>query len=142
MLTEDAVFGGESSGHYFYRLPYGTFESPTRLVQKFLEYVTVQNKPVSELVAPHKKYANSGEMNVRLDVRLQGEMLLEKIKEKYANGKQLFIDGLTVEYPDFWFSVRLSNTEPLVRLIVESPDQAIMEKQRDELLALIRSMLH
>lgn len=142
MLEEDAIFGAESSGHYFYKLPYGTFEAPTRLVERFLQYMTEQGKPLSEIVGPHKKYANSGEINTRLESREQGLATLEKIKRAYAGGKQHFVDGLSIEFPDFWFSVRLSNTEPLIRLIVESPDQATMEKKRDELLSIIRNVIH
>lgn len=138
MLTEDAVFGGESSGHFFYKLPYGTFEAPIVLITRFLEFLTKQNKPLSEVVAPHKRYANSGEINTRLENHETGRATLEKIKTAYAGGKQHFIDGITIEYPDYWFSVRLSNTEPLIRLIVESPDRALMEQKRDEILALIR----
>lgn len=140
MLSEDAVFGGESSGHFFYKLPYGTFEAPIVLVTRFLEYITKQNKPLSEIVAPHKLYANSGEINTRLESREQGLAVIEKIKLAYAGGKQHFIDGLSIEFPDFWFSVRLSNTEPLIRLIVESPDHSTMEVKRDEILSLIQAM--
>ncbi len=140
MLAEDAIFGGESSGHFFYKLPYGTFEAPTRLVEKFLQFMSHENKPLSEIVGPHKKYANSGEINTRLESREKGEATLEKIKQAYASGKQHFVDGLSVEFPDFWFSVRLSNTEPLIRLIVEAHDQKTMEEKRDELLGMIREV--
>ncbi len=139
MLLEDAVFGGESSGHFFYKLPYGTFEAPIVLVTRFLKYISRLNKPLSEIVAPHKRYANSGEINTRLESREQGLAVLEKIKHAYAGGKQHFIDGLSIEFPDFWFSVRLSNTEPLIRFIVESPDRTTMEQRRDEILALIQA---
>lgn len=140
MLSEDAVFGGESSGHFFYKLPYGTFEAPILLVTRFLEYLTKQDKPLSEIVAPLKRYANSGEINTRLQSREHGLALLEMIKKKYAGGKQHFIDGVTIEFPDFWFSARLSNTEPLIRLIVESPDEKTMKQRRDELVAIIQSV--
>ncbi len=139
MLSEDAVFGGESSGHFFYKLPYGTFEAPILLITRFLEYLTKQNKPLSEVIAPHKRYANSGEINTRLETREAGLAMLETIKQTYASGKQHFIDGITIEFPNYWFSVRLSNTEPLIRLIVESPDRPTMEQKRDEILALIRA---
>ena len=138
MLAEDAVFGGESSGHFFYKLPYGTFEAPFVLVTRFLEYISKLDKPLSEIVAPNRLYANSGEINTRLESREKGLAVIETIKRAYAGGKQHFIDGLSIEFPDFWFSVRLSNTEPLIRLIVESPERAIMEQKRDEILALIQ----
>lgn len=139
MVAEDAIFGGESSGHYFYKLPYGTFEAPVLMVTRFLEYISKQNKPVSQIIGPHKKYANSGEINTRLASNEVGLAIIEKIKQTYANGKQHYIDGVTIEYPDFWFSVRLSNTEPLIRLIVESPENSTMEAKRDEILSLIRA---
>ncbi len=137
MIAEDAIFGGESSGHYFYKLPYGSFEAPVILVYKFLAFLSEQNAPLSQLVAPHKKYFNSGEINTRLENRERGLAKLEDIKKKYADGAQSTIDGLSVEYPDYWFNIRLSNTEPLIRLIVESRDQSTMERSRDELLAFI-----
>jgi phosphomannomutase len=137
MLEVDAVFGGESSGHFFYKLPYGTFEAPLVLVIKFLQYLTAQNKPLSEVIAPHRIYFNSGEINTRLASREEGIAKIEEIKEAYKSGEQNLIDGLSVEYPDFWFGLRLSNTEPLIRLIVEARSKELMEARRDEVLALI-----
>lgn len=138
MIQEDAVFGGESSGHFFYKLPFGTFESPLVLVYTFLQFLSEQSKPLSEIVAPYKRYFNSGENNVRLMTREKGLAILKRLKETYRDGKQTTLDGLTVEYPDFTFNVRLSNTEPLIRLIVESADQATMEKRRDEVLEILK----
>jgi phosphomannomutase len=139
MIKENAVFGGESSGHYFYKLPYGTFEAPMVLTLKFLEYISKQDKPVSEVVKPYKRYAHSGEINTKLDSKEQAQAKIDQIKEKYSDGEQLFIDGITVEYPEYWFNIRSSNTEPVIRLTVEARDQATMEQKRDELLGLIRS---
>jgi phosphomannomutase len=103
--------------------------------------MTREGKPLSELIKPHKIYANSGEINTKLESREAGLALMEAIKQAYADGKQHFIDGLTVEYPDYWFSVRLANTEPLIRFIVESPDEATMQQKKDEILAIIRSVV-
>lgn len=139
MLAEDAIFGGESSGHFFYKLPYGTFEAPMILVTKFLAFLSVQGKPASEVVAPYKRYAHSGEINSKLASREKGLEKIEEIKKKYADGEQMTLDGLTVDYPTYWFNLRLSNTEPLIRLTVEAVDSATMEAKRDELLALIRA---
>jgi phosphomannomutase len=137
MLREDAIFGGESSGHFFYKLPYGTFEAPLVLVIKFLQFLTKEDKPLSEVVAPYKIYFNSGEINTRLKDRESGLAKIEEIKAAYADGTQNLIDGLAVEYPDYWFVLRLSNTEPLIRLIVEARSRGLMEEKRDELLARI-----
>jgi phosphomannomutase len=139
MVDNDAVFGGEISGHFFFRMPFGTFEAPTLLVLKFLDHLSKQNKPVSEIVKPYKRYISSGEINTKMENRELIEQKIELIKQKYSDGQQLFIDGIKVTYPDYWFSIRASNTEPVVRLIVESGSQEIMEAKRDELLSIIRS---
>ncbi|MBO5681510.1 MAG: phosphomannomutase/phosphoglucomutase, partial [Lentisphaeria bacterium] len=92
-------------------------------------------KKVADLVKPLKKYYQSGEINSKVaDV----QPILSAIREKYADGNQFELDGISVEYSDWWFNVRSSNTEPLLRLIVEAKDPAKMAEKRDELLALIR----
>lgn len=136
MLKENAVFGGESSGHYFYKFKYGTFEAPIVLTLKFLEFLSTQNKSLSELIAPYKKYFHSGEINTKVpDVKAK----IEEIKGKYSDGQQSFLDGITVEYPDYWFNVRPSNTEPLLRLNLEARSKELMEQKRDEVLRLMKS---
>jgi phosphomannomutase len=139
MLAEDAVFGGESSGHFFYKTPHGTYEAPFILVAKFLHLVGSQPLSLSEHVAPLKKYWNSGEINMKLENREAGLAKLEAIKVKYADGTLSEIDGTAIEYPDFWFLVRLANTEPLMRFTLEARDKETMEARREEILALIRS---
>ena len=138
MIKENAVFGGESSGHYFYKLPYGTFEAPMILVLKFLQFVSEQNKPLFEIVAPLKRYANSGEINIKLADKQQAAAKIEMIKNKFADGQQIFIDGITVEYPDYWFNLRTSNTEALIRFTIEAKDFETMQKKRDEIIALLQ----
>lgn len=139
MVKNNAVFGGEISGHYFFRLPWGTYEAPTLLVVKLLAWLSKQDKPLSEIVAGYKRYVSSGEVNTKVANREEVDAKVEEIKAKYNNGEQTTIDGVKVSYPDYWFSVRASNTEPLIRLIVEAKDPAIMEAKRDEILAIIRS---
>lgn len=136
MLKENAIFGGESSGHYFYKQPYGTFEMPMMLVLKFLVWLSEQNKPLSEAVAPYKKYFHSGEINSTVaDVKTK----LSEIQERYKDGEISLLDGVTVTYPDFWFNVRGSNTEPLIRLNLEARSKELMEQKRDEVLGVIRA---
>ena len=135
MIREGAVFGGESSGHYFYKFPFGTFEAPVSLVMRFLKFLSDQNKPLSEVIKPYQKYFHSGEINSKVTDPL-GK--IKEIKEKYAEAKQSELDGITVEYPDFWFNVRASNTEPLLRLNLEARTNELMELKRDEILELIR----
>lgn len=136
MVKHDAIFGGESSGHYFYKFPYGTFEAPIVLVMKFLVWLSSQGKPLSEAIAPYQKYFHSGEVNSKVsDV----QATLEKIQSTYANGKQDLLDGVTVVYDDWWFNVRGSNTEPLIRLNLEAKTPELMAQKRDEVLQVIRS---
>lgn len=135
MLDVGAVFGGESSGHYFYQFPYGTFEAPVPLVLKFLIWLSDQNKPLSQAVAPYRTYFHSGEINSQVaDV----PAALAKIKQHYADGKLNLLDGVSVEYDDWWFNVRGSNTEPLLRLNLEAVSEKLMMEKRDEVLKLIR----
>ncbi|MBO5643813.1 MAG: phosphomannomutase/phosphoglucomutase, partial [Lentisphaeria bacterium] len=91
--------------------------------------------PVSELVAPLRKYFSSGEINSKVkDVA----PILAELKSKYADGNMYELDGISSEYSNWWFNVRASNTEPLLRLIVEADTKELMEAKRDELLSIIR----
>lgn len=137
MIKNNAVFGGESSGHYFYKFSYGTFESPFVLILKFLQYISEKNKPVSEIVQPLKKYFHSGEINSDVSDKV-GK--IAELKEKYKDAKSIStLDGVTIEYDNFWFNVRPSNTENKLRLNLEAVDEKTMEEKRDEVLNLIRS---
>ena len=90
---------------------------------------------VSELAKPLRKYFSSGEINSKVaDVA----PILAEIKAKYADGNMFELDGISSEYERWWFNVRASNTEPLLRLIVEADTRELMEAKRDELLAIIR----
>jgi phosphomannomutase len=134
MLLNNAVFGGESSGHYFYKLPYGTFESPVSLVLRFLLYLSEQGKPLSEIVAPYKKYFHTGEINFEIEDKLGA---MKMIEEHFKDGKIINLDGLTIEFPDFWFNMRPSNTEPLLRFALESVSKEVMEQKKQEVIQLI-----
>lgn len=138
MIKEGAVFGGESSGHFFYKLPYGTFESPMTVVLDVLRYLSDSGKSFSEVITPYKKYFHSGEINVKVESRVVIDKVLTEIKEKYKDGKLVTIDGVSIEYPDVWFNVRSSNTEPLLRFTIEAKDKTKMEQMRDELLSLVK----
>ncbi len=138
MLKQDALFGGEISGHYFFKTPWGTFEAPILLIIKFLNWLSSQDQPLSYLAAQYKRYISSGEINTKVASREEVNQKVAEITEKYQDGKQIKIDGIKVSYPTYWFSVRASNTEPLIRLIVEAKDQAVMEAKRDELLKIIQ----
>ena len=90
----------------------------------------------SEYIKPYQKYFHSGEINSKV---IDPKAKIEEIRSKFADGKQSDLDGITVEYDDYWFNVRASNTEPLLRLNLEATTKEKMEEKRDELLELIRS---
>ncbi len=134
MREYGAVFAGELSGHYYFKQNY-TAESQGLAMLKLANLVCKKNRKVSELVAPLKIYSSSGEINSKVaDVK----SVLEKIKKQHSDGRMFELDGISVEYKDWWFNVRASNTEPLLRLIVEARDRKTMEEKRDALLKIIR----
>lgn len=135
MLKENAVFGGESSGHYFYQFKNGTYEAPIVLIVKFLEYLSAQNKPLSAIVSQYSRYFHSGEINSTVQSVPE---VLQRIQERYQDADINLLDGVTVTYPDFWFNVRGSNTEPKIRLNLEAVSEELMLQKKDEVLAVIR----
>ncbi len=135
MRDNNAIFAGELSGHYYFRANYST-ESSAMAVICVANIVSKAGKPLSELIAPLQRYFASGEINSK--VKDPGKVLT-CLKEKYNNGKMLELDGISVEYKDWWFNVRCSNTEPLVRLNLEAKTAGMMTEKRDEILAIIRA---
>ena len=101
-----------------------------------LEIVSMEDGPLSEMVKPFKKYYASGEINSRVD---DIPAKLTEITDLFRDGNIDLLDGVTVEYDDWWFNVRPSNTEPLIRLNLEAKTPELMEAKRDEVLAVIRS---
>ncbi len=135
---ENALFAGEVSGHYYFRDFYGvdTGVVPALVV---LELVSRAGGKLSELLGQLQEHHHlSGELNSRVsDVPLKLQELKEHFGPGGAGGRVSHLDGLTVEFDDWWFNVRPSNTEPLLRLNLEAPTQAEMERRRDEVLAVI-----
>lgn len=136
MLKEGAVFGGESSGHYFYQFKNGSFEAPIPLVIDFLTYLTEQNQALSLIAQKLSRYFNSGEINSEVK---EVSAILDRVKNHYQDAEISTLDGVTVTYPDYWFNVRGSNTEPKIRLNLEAISPKLMEERRDEVLKIIRS---
>ena len=135
MRETGAVFAGELSGHYYFKENF-VAESQGLAIIKLANLICAKNKPVSELVTPLRKYFSSGEINSKV---ADTSVVLARIREKYADGNLFELDGISSEYPSWWLNVRSSNTEPLIRLIVEADNKKLMEEKRDEALALIRS---
>ena len=136
MRDNNAIFAGELSGHYYFRDNY-TAESSAMAVLSVTNSLDASGKPLSELIAPLRKYSQSGEINSR--VSRDPKDILAEIKSAYAKGALTELDGVSIAFDDWWFNVRCSNTEPLVRLNLEARTPELMAARRDELLALIRA---
>jgi phosphomannomutase len=136
MAERDAVFGGEHSGHFYFR-DFWNADSGMLAALHTLAALGGQPGPLSSLLSSYDRYVPSGEINSRV---ADATGKLQQLKEAYADQEQDELDGLTVELGDgAWFNVRASNTEPLLRLNVEARDEPTMSKVRDEVLALIRA---
>ena len=137
MRAEDAAFGGEVSGHYYFRDFYCA-DSGTLPALLMLELLSTSGRRLSELLAPyHSRYFISGEINSEV-ADPPGRM--EAIAAHYGDARQTRLDGISIDYDDWHFNVRSSNTEPLLRLCLESlVSPQDMERRRDEVLALIRA---
>jgi phosphomannomutase len=134
MAETGAIFGGEHSGHYYFRDHYRA-DSGLIAALVVLERLSEAGVPMSELLRPYKRYHASGEINSEVEDQ-QGT--IEELAREYADGSQDRLDGLTAEYEDWWFNVRASNTEPLLRLNVEARTKEVLEERTRELLATIR----
>jgi len=137
MREVNSIYGGEMSAHHYFRDNYYSDSGmiPFLLI---LELMSLENKPFSELVNEMiSKYPCSGEINTNIE---NPAAKVEEIKEKYKDGRTDYTDGVSVEYDNWRFNVRMSNTEPLIRLNVETKgDQKLMEEKTEELLNLIRN---
>jgi len=135
MREQNAIFGGEHSGHFYFR-DFWFADSGLIAMLMVLELVSQEGKSVSTLLRSLDTRVRSGEINSHVaDIPAK----LEQLQQRYADGQIDHLDGITVSYPTWWFNVRASNTEPLLRLNVEGDTRELMESKRDELLALIRS---
>ncbi len=135
MKEYNAVFGGEHSGHFYFRNNWFA-DSGLIALLVCLELISEENQPLSKLVKSIDPYFRSGELNSRVE-NIPGK--LEEIEKHYSHGKVDHLDGLTIDFGDWWFNVRPSNTEPLLRLNLEAQSRETLNLKRDELLKLIRT---
>jgi len=134
MKKRNAIFGGEHSGHFYFR---DNWFADSGLIAFLvaLEVISDERKPLADIVKSFDTYVRSGEINSRVgDIPAK----LKEIEAAFSDAKIDHLDGLTVDYPDWWFNVRPSNTEPLLRLNIEAPDADTLIVKQKELLALIR----
>jgi phosphomannomutase len=134
MREDKAIFAGELSGHYYF-VENSYAEASTLAAILLLNLMVETGEPLSRLIKEIKRYHHSNEINSPV---ADTNAIIAKLKKKYADGKQHELDGLTVSYPDWWFNVRPSNTDPLLRLNLETSTLEMMEMKKTELLALIR----
>lgn len=136
MRKEKAIFAGELSGHFYFRDNFYT-DSGVIAALKVIQIISEKGKKLSELVNPLRKYFASGEINSEVQDK-EGKM--KELAEKYKDGKISWLDGVRIDFKEWWFNVRASNTEPLLRLNLEAKTKEMMEKKRDEVLRLINSV--
>jgi phosphomannomutase len=134
MAETGAVFGGEHSGHYYFR---DNYRADSGLIASMivLGMLSSSGEPLSELRRPFERYADSGEINSTVD---DPAAVIEEVATRFSDASQDRLDGLTVDLGDWWFNLRPSNTEPLLRLNLEAPDRAACDARVTEVLAIIR----
>lgn len=129
MRDSRSIFGGEQSGHFFYR---DNFYADSGLITlaHMINVISSSGVPLSELTAPLKRYHSSGEMKFEVEDK-QGKM--EEFERRYSDGQIDYLDGVTVGYKDWWFNCRASNTEPLLRLNMEAKTKELLEEKLAEI---------
>ena len=134
MAETGAIFGGEHSGHYYFRDHYRA-DSGLIAALVVLDRLSRAGVPLSELLAPYQRYHASGEINTEV---ADQQAAVERVTASFADGRVDRVDGLTVEYDDWWFNVRPSNTEPLLRLNVEAKTAELLAEKTEAVLDVIR----
>lgn len=137
MREKDAVFGGELSGHYYCRNHFFC-ECPFFVLFKILEIISQSSEPLSKIISPFRKYFGSGEINFKVKDK---EKILKELEKNPPGGgekgKILKLDGLRIDFKDWWFLVRPSNTEPLLRLVIEGKNKKLVEEKTHFLSGLL-----
>jgi phosphomannomutase len=135
MREHEAVLGIEASGHYYFRDDYYS-DSGIIAVMTMVNTLAKSGRLLSELVNEYAdKYATAEETNIKVD---DTPAVIARLKDKYSDGEQDLLDGLTVDYPEWWFNLRISNTEPVVRLNVEAKEPEMLHSKLEELQKVIR----
>jgi phosphomannomutase len=137
MRQDNSPFAGELSGHFYFRDHFFSDCASLAMIH-MLNLLEKEQRPLSELVAPLKKYCSTGEVNFEV---ADPKAKIEELKSRYGDGEQDELDGITVCYPDYWFNVRMSNTEPLLRLRLEADTDDLLARKQDELCALLGTPL-
>ncbi|MBI2051243.1 phosphomannomutase/phosphoglucomutase [Candidatus Roizmanbacteria bacterium] len=134
---ENAIFAGESSGHFYFR-DMGGAESSVRAILYVLDTMSRTRKPISEILSSLQTWYESGEINFALSDKSAAQSLLESIEKKYPDGEVSWLDGLSVDYRIWRFNIRTSNTEPLLRLNVEAEDETVLKTNLEKILSELK----
>jgi phosphomannomutase len=133
MREHNSPFGGELAGHFYYRRNF-TADSSIMTVIETLNHIRETGRTLSELVAPLERYHSTGEINFRVDDK---EGMIRQLAETFSDGEIDYLDGITVQFEDWWFNVRPSNTEPYLRLVLEARSRELMDEKRALLLTYL-----
>lgn len=133
MRKLDSPFGGELAGHFYYRDNYFA-DSSLITVIKVLDVLRRSGAELTEILKPYRRYFATGEINFHVEDK---KSMMARLAEMFSDGEQSTIDGITVEFDDWWFNVRPSNTEPLLRLVLEARTKKRLDECRDRLLAVL-----
>jgi phosphomannomutase len=133
MREHDAIFAGELSGHFYFKDAGFTDNAMFAMIQ-MLNLLALKNAPVSTLITPLMKYSATGEINM---YAANKEDIYKALEARYKDGRQDHLDGLSVDYPSWWFNLRASNTEPLIRLNLEAASPGEMESRKGEVFETI-----
>jgi phosphomannomutase len=136
MRKENAVFAGELSGHYYYK-DMGFTDNAIFTMIWMLNFLASKNASLSTLVEPLRKYHSTGEINVQIQDK---ESVFNALEKFYTDANIDYLDGLTVQYKSWWFNLRPSNTEPVIRLNMETDDVKTLEKKKKEVLEIVKQV--
>jgi phosphomannomutase len=136
LRERDGLYGGELAGHYYFREHFYC-DSALMAALLVLCILTHEGRPLSGLITGIRRYHSSGEINFRVADK---DRIIARVRERYRDGQLNELDGIRVDYPSWWFNLRKSNTEPLLRLVVEAQSAQELGERREELQSLFRSL--
>jgi phosphomannomutase len=136
MHKEGAMFGGETSGHFYWR-SFGGMEAPELTLLQVYRAIQASGSTLAQLVEPYRQYRKSEEITVAVKDRKHALALINQVRRKYSDAKTDTTDGIAVEYPEWWLHLRPSNTEPALRLVVEAKEKDLLDEKVQEVMSLL-----
>lgn len=138
MQRTGAAFGGEMSGHFYWK-EMGGMECPELTLLRLYALIADSGKSISELINPYRLLYKSDEISIPIRDQKEAASIIQKIERHFQDASISKADGLTVEYSDWWFNIRPSNTEPMLRLVAEANEKKLLDRQVGEILTLVTS---